>query len=114
MIAKQTVPSLEDFAAPVVALNRIALSYTEKLVELNLAVLRKQADVTLAAWREALAVKDADQANDYFTRQGEVASDVVKGYVANVRAITDLNQEVAKDVREVVEESVGKAVKQAA
>jgi len=114
MIAKQTVPSFEEFVAPIVALNKIALSYTEKLVELNLSVLRKQADVTLAAWRDALAVKDAEQAREYMAHQGEVASNVVNGYVANMQAVTQLNQEVAEDVREVVEANFAKAAKRAA
>ena len=114
MIAQQTVASFEEVVAPVVALNKIALSYTEKLVELNLTLLRKQADVALTGWREVLAVKDADQAKAYLTHQGEVARDVVEGYVADAKAVTELNQEVANDMRKVVETSITNATKQAA
>lgn len=114
MIAKQTVASFEELAAPVVALNKIAFSYTEKLVDMNLAVMRKQADTMLAGWREAIAVKDADEAKAYLTNQGEVARTVVEGYVADAKTVAQLNQDVAEEVRKVVEESIGKVTKQAA
>ena len=114
MFAKQTLPSYEEVVAPVVAVNKIALGYTEKLVELNLAVLRKQADVALASWRSSLAIKDASEVKDYLTQQGEVARNVVEGYVADAKAVTQLNQEVAEEVRKVVEESIDKVAKQAA
>ena len=114
MIAQPTVASFEELVAPMIALNKIALGYTEKLVELNLTVLRTQADVTLAAWREALAVKDPEQVQEYLAHQGEVARKVVKGYVADAKAVAELNQEVANDVRKVVEGSITKAAKKAA
>ena len=114
MIAKQTIPSFEEFVAPVVALNKIALSYTEKLVELNLTILRKQADVAMAGWRSALEIKGAAEVKDYLTQQGEVARGVVEGYVADAKVVTKLNQEVAEEVRKVVDESIAKVAKQAA
>ena len=114
MIAKQMIPAFDEMVAPVVALSKIGLGYTEKLVDFNLSVLRKQADMALTGWREALAVKDADAAKEYLTHQGEVARDVVEGYVADAKAVTQMSQEVAEDVRKVVEGSIAKASKQAA
>lgn len=114
MIAKQTIPSFEELVAPVVTLNKIALSYAEKLVELNLTVLRKQADVALAGWRGAIEVKDAAEVKDYLTQQGEVVREVAEGYVADAKVVTQLNQEVAEEVRKVVDESITKVTKQAA
>jgi phasin family protein len=114
MNAKQTIPTFEELTAPVVALNQVALGYTEKLIEMNLAILRKQADVALAGWREALSVKDATQAKEYLTHQGEVARDMVNDYVADAKAVTQLNQETAEGVRKVVEDSIAKVAKQAA
>lgn len=114
MITKQMIPAFNEMVAPVVALNKIGLSYTEKLVDFNLSMLRKQADLALTGWRQALAVKDADTAKEYLTHQSEVARDVVEGYVADAKVVTQLGQEVAEDVRKVVEESISKAYKQAA
>lgn len=113
-MAYPTIVSFEDVFAPVVEINRIALSYTEKLVELNLAVMRKQADVALAGWRAALSVKDTAEVKDYLTGQGEAARDLVEGYVANANAVSQMNQEAAADVRRVVTENIEKASKQAA
>jgi len=114
MLDKQTVASFEDLVAPMITLNKIALGYTEKMVELNLAVMRKQSDMLLESWSEMLAVKDADAVKEYLAHQGEVATDVVESYVADAKAATQLNQEVADDVRKLVEESITKATKQAA
>ncbi len=113
-MTKLTVASFEDVVAPVVEINKIALSYTEKLVELNLAVLRQQADAALAGWRAALSVKDAAGAKDYLTVQSEAARGLVEGYVADAKAVSQMNQEVAEDVRKVVTESIEKASKPAA
>ena len=108
------IASYEDVVAPVVEINRIALSYTEKLVELNLAVLRKQTDIALAGWRAALSVKDPAEAKEYLTAQGEAARTLVEGYVADAKIVSEMNQEAAEDVRKVVTESIEKASKQAA
>ncbi len=113
-MTKLTVASFEDVIAPVVEINKIALSYTEKLVELNLAVMRKQTDAALASWRAALSVKDAAEAKDYLTAQGEAARGLAEGYVADAKAVSQMNQEVAADARKVVTESVEKVSKQAA
>ncbi len=108
------VVSIQDLTAPVVELNKIALGYTEKLVEMNLAGLRKQADVALSGWREALAVKDPVHVGEYLSRQGAVARAVIDGYVADAKALATLNQEVANEVRKVVEVSISKTAKIAA
>ncbi len=113
-MTKLTVASYEDVVAPIVEINKIALSYTEKLVELNMAVLRKQADVAMAGWRAALSVKDAAEAKDYLTAQGEAATGLVEEYVAEAKTVSQMNREVAEDVRKVVTESIEKASKQAA
>jgi phasin family protein len=114
MTTKNTIASFDEMVAPAVELNKIALTYTEKLIDLNLTALRKQADLALSSWRDVLAVKDVNEVNQYLTRQSEAARDVVEGYVADAKAVTQLNQEAAEEVRKVVEESVSKATEQAA
>ena len=111
---KLNLASFEELVAPAVEINEIALGYTEKLVEMNLAVMRKQADVAMAAWRSALSVKDADQAKGYMTAQGEVARELVEGYVADAKTVSQISQEAAKDVQKVVTAGIEKAAKRAA
>ena len=106
--------SLEETFAPAVEINKIALSYTEKLVEMNLAMMRKQADVAIATWRAALSVKDATEAENYLTAQGQVARELVEGYVADAKAVSAISQEAANDVRKVVTEGIEKVAKKAA
>ncbi len=106
--------SFEEIFAPTVKINQIALRYTERLVEMNLAMMRKQADVALATWRTALSVKDATEVQSYLTAQGEVARELVEGYVADAKAVSAISQEAANDVRKVVTEGIEKAAKKAA
>jgi phasin family protein len=114
MMTKMNLASLDEMFAPVIELNKVALTYTEKLVDLNLTSARKQADLALAGWRDVLAIKDANEVKDYLTHQGEVARGVVEGYVSDAKIVAQLNQETAEEVRKVVTESVAKATKQAA
>jgi phasin family protein len=106
--------AFEEVVAPAVEINEIALSYTEKLVEMNLAVMRRQADVALATWRAALSVKDANEAKDYLTAQSEAARELFEGYVAEAKAVSSMSQAAANDVRKVVTEGIEKVAKKAA
>jgi phasin family protein len=106
--------SFEELFAPAVEISEITLSYTEKLVEMNLAVMRKQADVAIAAWRAVLSVKDATEAQNYLTAQGEVARELVEGYVADAKAVSAISQEAANDVRKVVTKGIEQVAKKAA
>jgi phasin family protein len=106
--------AFEEFFAPAVKINEIAISYTEKLVEMNLAAARKQADVAIATWRAALSVKDATEAQNYVTTQTEVARELVEGYVADAKAVSTISQEAANDVSKVVAEGIDKVAKKAA
>ena len=106
--------SFEEIVAPAVKINEIALSYTEKLVEMNLSMARKQADAAMATWRSALSVKDVDEAKNYLTAQGEVARELVEGYVADAETVSALSKEAANEVGKIVTEGFEKVVKKAA
>ena len=114
MTDKQIVPNFDKFSSVAVELNKIALGYTESLVELNLALMRKQSDLFLASWRDALAVKDMDGAKEYLNSQSEAARGVVEDYVADAKAVGELNKGVAEEVRKVVKKGISSAVKLAA
>ena len=106
--------SFEEFFAPTVRINEIALSYTEKLVEMNLTMMRKQAGMAIATWRAALTVKDAAEVQNFLTAQGAVARELVEGYVADAKAVSAISQEAANDVRKIVSEGIDKAARKAA
>lgn len=106
--------AFEEIFAPAVEINKIALNYTEKLVEMNLAVMRKQADVAMATWRSALSVTDATEAQNYLAAQTDVARELVEGYVADAQTVSAISQEAADDVRKIVTEGMEKVAKKAA
>ena len=70
--------------------------------------------MALAGWRAALSVSDVSEATDYVAAQGEAARNVVEGLVADTKAVSQMNKEVAADVRKIVTESIEKVSKQAA
>ena len=104
----------EELAAPAVKINEIALSYTEKLLEMNLAVMPNQAAWRITTWPSPMATKPPTATQDYLSAQGEAARELVEGYVADAKAVSAISQEAANDVRKVVTEGLEKAAKQAA
>jgi phasin family protein len=106
--------SFEETFAPIVDINKIAISYAEKLVEMNLAVLNKQAEVALASWKSLLSLKDPAEIQGYVAARSDAASELIEGYAADANTVTQLNKEVAEDVRRVLTEGIEKAAKKAA
>ncbi len=113
MTMKLPLVPFDALVAPMIEFNKIALGYSEKLIELNLAAARKNADVALAGWRDALAIKDPEGAREYLFRQSEVARGLVQEYVAEAKSINDLTQETATGMRKVVESNVAKVTQRA-
>jgi len=114
MAAIETPVSYEKLLASVKGLNEIALSYAEKLTELNLSILRKQSDAVLAVWREALAVEDREGLKKYVARQAEAARGLAEGYAADAKTAAEIGMEAAEGVRKLAEGSVAVVAKKAA
>ncbi|MDH3637559.1 MAG: TIGR01841 family phasin [Gammaproteobacteria bacterium] len=104
----------EKMLAPVVALNKIALAKTEKLVDLQIAAVRKYAEVALASWKDALTAKDPAELQKYVVGQGEVAKDVVENILKDAKTVAELGQETAQEVQKLMSENLAKATKKAA
>ncbi len=104
----------EEMFAPFKSFNEIALSYTEKMIDLNMSVMRKQTEATLSAWREALSLKDPSAMQGYLTNRGEVSRELANSYMEDMKAATALSQEAAEEVRKVFESSIKQATNEAA
>ncbi len=113
-MAKANVINAEKVLAPVVALNKIALAKTEKLVDLQIAAVRKYSDVALTSWKEALAANDPAAFQKYLAGQTQVAKEVVESVLNDAKTVAELGQEAAQEVQKLVSENLAKANKKAA
>ncbi len=104
----------EKLFAPVKEMNEIALLYTTKLAELNMAAMRKQTEAVFAGWRDVLAVKDAEGLESFIKHQSEVARSLIEGYVADANTLAQLGKETSENIRKMMEENIAAALKKAA
>ena len=95
------------------AMNELALANSEKLVAMNIAQWQKQADVTLAAMRSAMELKDFNDVQAYMTQQGEVAKEVLEGVVADAQTVAKIGEEAAAEFTKLVNANVAAAKKAA-
>ena len=115
MVVKNDVlKQVEEAIAPAKALSELALSNTERLVDLQVESLRKYSTVVIESCKAALAVKDLDGAQKYVAKQGEVAKEVVESMVNDAKVVVELGRDYASEVQKVVSGSISKATKKAA
>ena len=103
----------EEILGNVRAVNEVVLANSERMVAMNLAFLRRQADVTLAAMRAAMDVKDLNGMQAYMASQGEVAREVAEGMVADAKVVAQLGAETVAEVTDIVSANVEAAKKAA-
>ncbi len=113
-MANANAINADKLLAPVVALNKIALAKTEKLVNLQIAAVEKYSGVALASWKQALAANDPAAFQKYVAKQSEVAKGLVEDMLADAKTVAELGQEAAKEVQKVLSENLTKATKKAA
>jgi len=104
----------DKLLAPVVALNKIALANTEKLVNLQIAAVRKYSDIALASWKQALTAENPAAFQKYVAGQSEVAKGVVENILKDAKTVADLGQEAAQEVQKLMSENLTEATKKAA
>lgn len=92
----------EKLLAPVVELNQLALAKTEKLVDLQVAAVRKYAAMALGNWKQALQVKDLAGAQKYAAGQNDVVKQVMEDIAQDAKAMAELGKEYAAEVQKLI------------
>ncbi|MEM7210023.1 MAG: phasin family protein [Pseudomonadota bacterium] len=104
-MSNKSVELNENLMASFKAMNELAIANAEKLMAMNLEQIRKQSDVTVAAMRSAMELKDADDVKNYVTDQTNAAKDVLEGLVADAQAIGKMNEETSAEIARLMKES---------
>ena len=103
----------EEMMAPARQLNELALSNFEKLVDLQLENARKYASVALDSMKAAAAVKDAEGAKDYLTKQADAARKAAEDMVADSKMLVQMGQDYSAEVQKILQAGFEKATKKA-
>ena len=106
--------NVQEFLAPAKALNELALSTVERVVDLQLQVAARLSSAMLAASKEALEVQDVAGAQAYFEKRREVAAQVGQDLAKDAQTIVELGKEYAEGAGKVMTANVSKFTKAAA
>jgi phasin family protein len=106
--------NVQELLAPAKALNELALSTVERVVDLQLQVAARLSSAMLAASKEALEVQDVAGAQAYFEKRKEVAAQVAQDLAKDAQTIVELGKEYAEGAGKVMTANVSKFTKAAA
>lgn len=100
---------IEKMTGPIEELNSLAIKNIQKLTELQLKTLQESANVGIDMFKSASAVSDLDELRDFLTEQAEVAKRVSENILANARAVSEMGQNCAADVKDIAEDALKNA-----
>ncbi len=104
----------EAFLTPAVALSKLALNTTERVVNLQFDAARKYTNVALASWKQALEVKDLPGVQKYLTAQGEVLKETSGDLLNDAKAVAEIGKEGIREAQTLITGNVAKLNKKAA
>ncbi|PWQ98880.1 TIGR01841 family phasin [Leucothrix pacifica] len=96
----------EKALAPSKAMTSLAIEKAEALIALNTELLSKYSAMTIANTKEAIEVKDAEAAKAYFSKQGDVAKEVMESIMEDSKKVAKISEEYTAEVQKLVAESV--------
>jgi phasin family protein len=106
--------NVQELLAPAKALNELAMSTVERVVDLQLQVAARLSSAMLATSKEALEVQDVAGAQAYFEKRREVAAQVGQDLAKDAQTIVELGKEYAEGAGKVMTANVSKFTKAAA
>ena len=95
-------------------LNKLTVASLEKAVNLQLASAKTYAETVLANLKAGVEVVDVKSAQDYASRQSEIAKGVYEKLVNDGKALTEIGTQYNTDVAKLVRGRVETALKKAA
>ena len=109
MATAKTVSELDKTFEPLRALNKLALDNTAKLMEMNLDIARRYADLMLGNVRELVELKDPAAVQAFVARQPESLKAFADSTRADAEAAVKLGMNYLEEAGKLVSENVRKA-----
>ncbi len=97
----------KSFMLPAQKLNKLAIANAEKLVAYQMASLQSYADLSVAQWKAASEVNNADSFMDYLAKQSEHMFRVGEQAIADVNKAYQLAIDLVSDSQKMAQENVG-------
>jgi len=97
-----TMKKPEEMLAPVVALNELALAKAGVLLEMQLAYVRKYAEIGFGSLKAASTVMDPESAQTYFASQAEVARKTGETVMADIKALNQVGVDYFAEAQKIV------------
>jgi len=109
MFAKYTEQAESLFMAPTRSYAKLAMDYTQKLIDAQMEAARTYTDLGMQQARAALDIKDPSALQQYAEKQQEAAKDLGERVKADGEKVVALNQDFANEARKLVESSAQSA-----
>ncbi|PWG65475.1 phasin family protein [Sediminicurvatus halobius] len=109
MINKYNEQVEKLFVGPARAYGKLAVDYTEKLVNAQLEAVRTYTEVGVGQARAALEIKDTKGLQAYAEGQQKVAKDLSERVKGDAEKVVAMNQEFVNEARKLVESNVKSA-----
>ena len=109
MATTKTVTEMEKTFEPMRALNQLALDNAAKLMEMNLNIARRYADLMLGNVREMVELKDPAAVQAFVAKQPESMKAFADSTRADAEAAVKLSMTYFEEAGKLVTENVKKA-----
>lgn len=109
MFAKYTEQAENLFMAPTRNYAKLAMDYTQKLIDAQMEATRTYTELGMQQARAALEIKDTNALQQYAEKQQAVAKDLGERVKADGEKVVALNQDFANEARKLVESSAQSA-----
>jgi phasin family protein len=109
LFAKYTEQAEKLFMAPTRAYAKLAVDYSQKLMDAQLEAARTYSELGLQQARAAMDIRDTSALQQYAEKQQAVAKDLGERVKADGEKVVALNQDFANEARKLVESSAQSA-----
>lgn len=108
-MATKALPDVDKALEPVRAFNKLTLDNAAKMMEMNLSITKRYADLALANARELVELKDPAAVQAYVARQPEAIKAIADTARADAEAAVKLSMSYFEAAGKLVSESTKKA-----
>ncbi|KAF0286304.1 phasin family protein [Spiribacter sp. SSL99] len=109
MFTKYTEQAEKLFMGPTRSYAKLAMDYTQKVMDAQIEAARTYTDLGMQQARAALDIKDPSALQQYAEKQQEAAKNLGERVKADGEKVVALNQDFANEARKLVESSAQSA-----
>lgn len=90
---------------PLVKANQLLFKKLEKVAEFQMEAFKSYADMTGSQFKEILEVRDLESLKNYTTHQTEMASNLARKVVEDMKTLSEMGMEFKGEMEQVLDEA---------